>query len=241
MTRYGPVHRALRRQLLPYAAGTPCARCGRPIAAGEPVDLDHDDSGVGWLGLAHSRCNRAAGAARGNTARSPKQRIRNMKNPYMGVDISIDRAHTSLVVAGRLQPSIVGFELEYFDGSDTAQVIATRAVERNAQAVVVDPRSPAATLISSLLALGIHVLEVSPKDLAIAHGKFVDEWTAGRLRYAAHPALVASFQFANTRQLAGGEALERRKVDADASPLTASELAVWGLLEGAAPMPKIYA
>ena len=162
-----------------------------------------------------------------------------MRNPYMGVDISVDRTHTSLVVAGRLKPSVVAFELEYFDGSDTAQRIATRAVKRNAQAVVVDPRSPAATLISSLMMLGVNVIEVSPKDLAIAHGKFVDEWNAGRLRYTAHPALVASFQFANTRQLAGGEALERRKVDADASPLTASELAVWGVLEGS-PMPAIY-
>jgi hypothetical protein len=60
--RYGARHqraRAVAAQLV--ASGTAkCSRCGKPIAAGAPFDLDHADDGVGYRGVSHPACNRSA-------------------------------------------------------------------------------------------------------------------------------------------------------------------------------------
>ena len=59
---YGPRHRALRKSLVPVveAGGVNCARCGKPIAPGEPWDLGHvDGSRTEYHGPEHSACNRA--------------------------------------------------------------------------------------------------------------------------------------------------------------------------------------
>jgi hypothetical protein len=46
-----------------------CARCGQPIAAAEPFDLDHSPDRSSYLGVSHSSCNRRAGAAVTNSRR----------------------------------------------------------------------------------------------------------------------------------------------------------------------------
>ena len=121
--------------------------------------------------------------------------------------------------------------LEYLDGPDhaaTVAEIAGRAVEL--LGVVVDPRSPAATLVEPLQALGVNLTTPTTHEVAVAHGRFVDELRAGRLKIAEHPNLDAAAQHALARPLAGGEALDRRKPAVDQSPLVAAELAVWKVL-----------
>jgi hypothetical protein len=61
---YGWQHQKLRRALLQNAVGSLCVRCGKPIAAGDLVELDHKDGGAWneYKGLAHRHCNRRAGA-----------------------------------------------------------------------------------------------------------------------------------------------------------------------------------
>lgn len=235
MSRYGRAHRAVRRRLLPQAIGQPCARCGRPITADDEVDLDHRDDGDGYLGLAHSACNRSAGARKGNARRANKENV-TMTPQAFGIEISTDRLHTSIVAAGHSDDTTIVFDLiGYLDGSDTADLIAALVADRSPIAVVVDPRSPAATLIEPLGRLGVTITEPTTHDMAVAHGRFVDGLRAGQLRYVPHAALSAAVQHAQTRPLAGAEALERRRVEADAGPLNAAELAVWGLLR---PPPK---
>jgi hypothetical protein len=59
---YGARHRRLRRALAPIVAAglATCARCGRPILAGEPWDLGHDDVDRGrYRGSEHRACNSA--------------------------------------------------------------------------------------------------------------------------------------------------------------------------------------
>lgn len=72
---YGWHHQQTRKQLLPYAYGKPCVRCGKPMMQGQQLELDHTDDRAGYLGMAHMRCNRAAGARKVNAAR------RNKKDP----------------------------------------------------------------------------------------------------------------------------------------------------------------
>jgi hypothetical protein len=68
-------HKRERRQWLARlaAAGSlPCTRCGQPVLPGMLIDLDHDDSRLFYLGLAHRSCNRRAGQLL--SVRSPARR-----------------------------------------------------------------------------------------------------------------------------------------------------------------------
>lgn len=74
---YDYAHQQLRRAWEPrVAAGSVrCARCRRPIRPGSDWDLGHDDNDRSkYRGPEHQRCNRAAGAAKGN--RSPLRKRR---------------------------------------------------------------------------------------------------------------------------------------------------------------------
>lgn len=150
----------------------------------------------------------------------------------LGVEISVDRMHTSVAAAARTGNAVTVALVEYLDGSDTAAKVAEIAGRAaDLLGVVIDPRSPAATLIGPLESLGVAVTQVNAHQVAVAHGRFVDELRAGRLKIADHPQLDAAAQHALTRPLSGAEALERRKPAVDTSPLVAAELAVWKALE----------
>jgi hypothetical protein len=151
----------------------------------------------------------------------------------LGVEIAIDRSHTSLVSCGRGRDGRLVVELTYLDGTDHASTIRDvvgRRPRREVLAVILDPRSPSATLLEPLRALRVDVTEASPHVVAAAHGDFVDELKAGKLAIEPHPALTAAAQHAMTRPLAGSEALERRKPSVDTSPIVAAELATWAML-----------
>ena len=156
----------------------------------------------------------------------------------IGVDIAFDRSHTSMVYAVEEPDGRIGITLEYLEGTGTADAIAVAVQAHPALlCVVVDPVSPAATLLEPLKALGVVPREPATKDVALANGMFLDELTAGRLAITDHPALSAAVQHAVPRPLAGGQAVERRKSEADASPLTAAEFALWAMLRRPPPRP----
>jgi hypothetical protein len=70
---YDAQHRALRKTwaVKVKAGGVRCWRCGEPIAPTEAWDLGHDDEDrTVYRGPEHAgRCNRAAGARKGNAGR----------------------------------------------------------------------------------------------------------------------------------------------------------------------------
>jgi uncharacterized protein YciI len=121
----------------------------------------------------------------------------------------------------------------------TRDMVVSRGKSK-ALAVMIDPRSPALTLIDPLKALDVDVTEASTHVVAAAHGDFLDELRAGRLSIGRHPALDAAAKYAMSRQLAGAEALERRKPAVDASPIVAAELATWAVLHVVRHAPRIY-
>lgn len=65
---YDARHDRERRRVARTVIGTPCARCGQPIQAGEPWHLDHTDDRTAYLGPSHERCNTSAG---GRAAHDP--------------------------------------------------------------------------------------------------------------------------------------------------------------------------
>jgi hypothetical protein len=79
--RYGRAHRRLREIWAPrVAAGlVACVRCGERILPGRAWDLDHSDDGRGYQGPAHARCNRRAGAVKGNALRRSSAHLDSMK------------------------------------------------------------------------------------------------------------------------------------------------------------------
>ncbi|MGH8835719.1 MAG: hypothetical protein ACRDWG_12120 [Actinomycetes bacterium] len=237
--RYGGEHQALRRAALPYAAGSACARCGRPILPGQPVDLDHTDDRAGYLGWSHRRCNRSAGARKGNAARRAqlsqrRERVRVMLlECALGVEVSEDRRHVSVAAAG-WPPSSEGFAVielaAYLDYP--ADVVATVTGVRDTRTVLtvaIDPHSNAANLIRPLSDAGIPVTELSTADVVVAHGDLLDELNGGRLRHVPHPQLDAAVRHGMQRRLGGASTWERRGAPVDVGPLTAATWALWAL------------
>jgi hypothetical protein len=66
---YGYQHQRLRNTQLAKAYGTACTRCGQVMVEGQALDLDHTDTRDGYRGFSHRKCNRAAGARKGNANR----------------------------------------------------------------------------------------------------------------------------------------------------------------------------
>jgi hypothetical protein len=244
--RYDGQHQAVRRAMLPYAVGSVCVRCGRPILPGQPWDLDHTDDRAGYLGPAHQHCNRAAGARLGNARRRQRQaaqqkRISGMLSECaLGIEIAEARDHVSIAAAGFIDGDVVLVELAaYLDGTDPTEAVLRLRDQRTVTAVVLDPRSPAATAIRPLRHAGVPLTELSTHDLAVAHGEFVDTLAAGRLRHTGQAELTTAIRYGQQRRLGGATAWERRGAPVDVSPAVAAELAVWALIHASA-LPQIY-
>lgn len=242
---YGAEHQALRRAVAPYVPGTVCWRCGRPILAGQPWDLGHDDDNPAlYRGPEHARCSRQAGARKGNQRRRQHRdrMIAMVAEVALGIEISEDRAHTSVVAAGRLEHDLVLVDLlAYLDGTDpVSSVLAIRA-ERKVLAVVVDPHSNAATAIKPLEAAKVKVTQPTSSDLVVAHGGFLDALAAGRIRHQGQERLTAAARHLEQRRLGGASAPERRGAPVDVAPAVAAELAAWALETAPRPVaPDIF-
>jgi hypothetical protein len=148
-----------------------------------------------------------------------------------GAEISQDRQLCSIVAAWREPGGRVVAELRLPQGHPSLAVgrMASLKARYRPVAVVIDPKSQAVTLIKPLKDAGITALEPSARDVAVAHGEFLDMIAAGDLAHLGQKPLTDAVRAAMDRPLAGAAALERR-VAVDQSPLMAAELAVWALL-----------
>jgi hypothetical protein len=96
-----------------------------------------------------------------------------VKRVALGIEISEDRAHPPLSEPATRPATVL-------------RLGKTRTV----QSVVIDPHSPGATLIKPLTDAEVTVTQPSTSDCAVAHGTFLDELAAGRLRHAGQPELL---------------------------------------------------
>jgi hypothetical protein len=231
---YDREHQAVRRALLAASTpATPCWRCRFPLGP-DPrrIHLGHRDDGPGWAGLEHERCSTAAGARKGNALRRQRERSTTMvAECAIALEISEDRQHTSIVAAGHLPDDLVLLELAgYLDGANPLEAVLALREERTVLAIAVDPHSNAATTIGPLEAAGVTVARPTSVDLVVAHGRFLDELAAGRIRHQGQSQLTAAARALEQRRLGGATAPERRGALVDVSPAVAAELAVWALL-----------
>jgi hypothetical protein len=241
MGRPGDQKSARARAERAGVVGTPCARCGHPILPGQKWDLDHVDEAYVYGGQgrrlpSHARCNRQHGARLGNARRAAQKRGRSVSKttitvwPALGIEVAADRSKTWVARAAFDAERLVVVELlDPIPG--TMLVVATVAgwrTEWKAETVAIDPRSPSATLVDPLKAEGIPLKLTDAHGMAVAHGKFQDLVTEGRLLTRGHDALDQAARQAQERKLAGAQAVDRY-AGADQAPLVAAELAVWAL------------
>lgn len=142
-----------------------------------------------------------------------------------GVEISGDRSCTWVARAGWADDVAVVELLQPLEGTETAEQIA--ALTAGFGAVVLDPRSSAATLIDALTDL-VPLNLATSTDMAIAWGRLIDWLKSGRLKYHGHDDLSVAIRTAMSRRSNSGvELLDRRR--SDPAPVVAAELAVLGL------------
>lgn len=145
-------------------------------------------------------------------------------------EISQDRQRCTIAAGWRRPGGHVVAELVWYDHPAGAPArLDELYVKHDPVAVVVDGASQSATLLRPLADLGVMVLEPKPRDVAVAHGNFMDLVNAGELDHLGQEPLTAAVRAAQHRPLAGAQAWER-KVPVDQAPLVAATLAVWAFL-----------
>ena len=147
--------------------------------------------------------------------------------PTFAVDITTDRSTAAVGAAGLRSDGLQHLEVvESGRGADWVVPFLLKATAKNGGSVVVDPASPAGTLVGELERAGIRVHLMSARDYAAACGQLYDDVRDGRIRHISQPELDTAVNGARKRDLAGGFAWDRKTVDI--SPLVAVTLAGWG-------------
>jgi hypothetical protein len=144
-------------------------------------------------------------------------------------EISERRDKAAVVASGREKDGTrLVVDLVWYDHPRGAvDRLAALVAAHDPVAVVVDPRSQAATLLRPLADAGVFVTEPATGDVVVAHGEFLDLVNDGQLVHLDQPPLTAAVRAGQQRALAGAQAWERR-LPVDQSPLVAATLACWG-------------
>lgn len=159
-----------------------------------------------------------------------------------GIDVSPDRLHASISMAGWTAEGRL--LVEFVEGRNSADWVAAVAERINAaqspRALVVDAMSPAASLIQPLQDRGLPVVTTGSREYSTACGRFYDEVQNGLLVHLDQPALNVALSTAGTRPIGqeGAWGWNRRTADSDITPLVAATLAIHGLAAEPKNMPK---
>jgi phage terminase large subunit-like protein len=162
--------------------------------------------------------------------------------PMFAVDVSPDRVSASIGAAGgRIDGRLQLETVENRPGTDWIVPEMTRISLEHGGSVVIDPASPAGTLVGDLERAGVRVHTVSARDYAVACGRLYDAVKNAEVRHLGDGLLDAAVRDARTRDLAGGIAWDRKKSSADITPLVSVTLAYWGFQSfGGDPSGQIW-
>ncbi|MGH8867085.1 MAG: terminase [Actinomycetes bacterium] len=166
---------------------------------------------VTWAGLVDQRQNATA-------------------TPAFGVDVTPDYKWATIAAATRWEDR--KGHVEVVDRRPGTRWVVERLAELDARwhpcATLLDPRSPAGTLLPDLAEAGVKVEAVNGTELAQACGAFFDAAMSDELRHLDQPELNAALEVAATRPLGDAWAWTRRGSEGDISPLVAVTLALYG-------------
>jgi hypothetical protein len=152
----------------------------------------------------------------------------------LAIDMTPERSHAAISAAF---PYLGGVHVTVVDHRPGTGWIVERVKELHAKykprCWVVDPASPAASLIGDLedaeSGLGVEVVKPKARDMAVACGRFYDAVAAQGLTHFDDAPLASALAGAQKRPLGDAWAWARRIPSVDISPLVAGTLAKWGL------------
>lgn len=168
----------------------------------------------------------------------------------LAVEMDQDHSYTSIAAAGdcregrRGEVSIGVDIVARSEGSAWVVdhiVALTNDKAKPVSHVVIDPRSPAGSLIDDLRAAGVTVTECGAKELVQATSYLIDIVNEGGLVHRSSPELDRAVSVATTRRGSEGTVLIDRWGAVDASPFICVDLAVWGHRNVPEPEPETYA
>jgi hypothetical protein len=149
--------------------------------------------------------------------------------PMFGISVSVDRTTATIGACGAREDEILHLEsVQNRRGTDWIVPEMAGIAARNGGSVVIDPASPAGSLIDDLQAAGVKVWTVQARDYAQACGWLFDAVQNKEVRHLGQPELDSAAAGTRLRTLAGGFAWDLRKPLADITPLVAVTLACWG-------------
>lgn len=144
------------------------------------------------------------------------------------IDVQPDRSTASIAVCAEGEYPT----LETVHAASGTGWVVERCVElweRHQAPFVIDPGSPAGSLIPALEEAGITLELMRTRDVVQAFGMFLDGCLNGTIRHSGDRPLVEALSGAAVRELTGGgRAWSRKNVAVDITPLVAATNALWG-------------
>jgi phage terminase large subunit-like protein len=173
-------------------------------------------------------------------AREPTSHLAGL--PCFAIDVTPNRSAATIAVAGWRADRRVHVEVvDHRPGTDW---IVERVAELDRRwhpwPVIVDPASPAASLLIDLASLGVPTETLSARDYAAACAQFYDAVVRAQPRVAHLDQPVLNLAVGAARKRVFGDAwVWARKLGADVTPLVAVTLARWGLVKAGDAEPQI--
>ena len=159
-----------------------------------------------------------------------------------GIDVSNDRTHAAIAVAGVRPDGLKHIELiDYRRGTSWVAARMAELVTRwNPSAVVLDSGGPAGSLLPDLEVAGVKVVLTSARDYAQACGLFFDAVSGKHVFHLGQPELSTAVLAARRRPLGDAWAWARKSATDDVSPLVAATLAHWAARADVPADPGVY-
>lgn len=148
----------------------------------------------------------------------------------LAIDVTPSRSHAAISAAGRRRDRLHHVEtIDHRPGTGWVvdRIVALKAKHKPAK-IIVDERSPAASLLPEFARRKIRVTLVNSKEHGQACGVMLDLVRQDALRHLGTPELAEAIAGAKTRTLGDAFAWSRTRSTADISPLVAGTLALWG-------------
>uniref|UniRef100_A0AAU8B0L3 Terminase n=1 Tax=Dulem virus 32 TaxID=3145750 RepID=A0AAU8B0L3_9CAUD len=149
----------------------------------------------------------------------------------LAIDVSPNRDRAAVGLAGLRGDDLAHVELdESREGTGwIVDYVAARCANNPIAAVVVDAKSPAASLVRSLKARKVRVVTTNTEDMTDACADMVDACMNNELRHIAQPQLTLALNSARKRSIGERWAWNRKSAESDITPIVAITLALWGV------------